>query len=131
MTLKSFHIVFIVASSLLALGLTAWSWHAYQEMASSGYLIMAIVSALALLALIIYGPWFWRSMRRLQAPLTALLVGAITALPEPLWACAVCFGDPNALMTKGARYGVFALVTIVAMLLVGIALIAWRWQQRA
>lgn len=123
MNLKAFHIVFIAAASVLALGLTLWSWHA-------GSLIMAIISALSLLALMGYGPWFWRKMKRLQVLIAVLLVGTSAILPEPLWACAVCFGDPNSLMAEGARYGVFVLVAVVGLLLSGIVAIAWRWQQR-
>jgi hypothetical protein len=35
-------------------------------------------------------------------------------------ACSVCFGDPNSALGQGARWGVFAMIVIVACVLSGI-----------
>ena len=65
MSLKGFHIVFIVFSTLLALGCGAWCiWVDLVEDAPI-YLAGAIASFVCAVALIIYGVWFYRKMKRL------------------------------------------------------------------
>jgi hypothetical protein len=66
MSLKGFHIVFIVFSTLLALGIGGWCiWVDLVEGAPI-YLAGAIFSFIAAVALIIYGVWFYRKMKRLH-----------------------------------------------------------------
>ena len=66
MSLKGFHIVFIVFSTLLALGTGGWCiWVDLVEGAPL-YLAGAIVSFAAAIALVIYGVWFYRKMKRLH-----------------------------------------------------------------
>jgi hypothetical protein len=66
MSLKGFHIVFIVFSTLLALGCGAWCiWVDLVEDAPV-YLGGAIASFICAIALIIYGVWFYRKMKHLR-----------------------------------------------------------------
>jgi hypothetical protein len=66
MSLKGFHIVFIVFSTLLALGVGGWCiWVDLVEGAPI-YLAGAIGSFAAAVALVIYGVWFYRKMKRLR-----------------------------------------------------------------
>jgi hypothetical protein len=66
MSLKGFHIVFIIFSTLLALGVGLWCvWVDLVEGAPI-YLAGAIFSFIAAVALIIYGVWFYRKMKRLH-----------------------------------------------------------------
>ena len=66
MSLKGFHIVFIVFSTLLALGIGAWCvWVDLVEGAPI-YLAGAICSFAVAVALIVYGVWFYRKMKRLR-----------------------------------------------------------------
>ena len=66
MSLKGFHIVFIIFSTLLALGVGLWCvWVDLVEDAPI-YLAGAIASFVAAAALIIYGVWFYRKMKRLR-----------------------------------------------------------------
>ena len=46
-------------------------------------------------------------------------------------ACAVCFGDPSSWMSRGAFYGVLALMAVVGFVLGGIAYTALVWARRA
>jgi hypothetical protein len=39
------------------------------------------------------------------------------ATPQPLLACAVCFGDPNSPMAIGASWGVLLLIGVTAAVL--------------
>jgi hypothetical protein len=66
MSLKAFHIVFIVFSTLLALALGAWCiWVDLVEGAPI-YLSGAIASFIVAAALVVYGVWFYRKMKRLR-----------------------------------------------------------------
>ena len=66
MSLKAFHIVFIVFSTLLAFGCGVWCLWVNSTEATRAYTLGAIFSFTAALALIIYGCWFWRKMKRLR-----------------------------------------------------------------
>jgi hypothetical protein len=66
MSLKGFHIVFIVFSTLLALGCGGWCiWVDLVEDAPV-YLAGAVASFASAVALIVYGVWFYRKMKRLH-----------------------------------------------------------------
>ena len=66
MSLKGFHIVFIVFSTLLALGLGAWCIWVNLVEGAPIFLAGAIASFGAAVALVIYGVWFYRKMKRLR-----------------------------------------------------------------
>ncbi len=66
MSLKGFHIVFITFSTLLALGVGVWCVWVDLVVGAPVYLTGAVFSFLAALALIIYGVWFYRKMKRLR-----------------------------------------------------------------
>jgi hypothetical protein len=66
MSLKAFHIVFVIFSTLLALGVGAWCvWVNLVEDAPV-YLAGAVASFASAVGLIIYGVWFYRKMKRLR-----------------------------------------------------------------
>jgi hypothetical protein len=65
MSLKGFHIVFIVFSTLLALALGAWCVWVDLVEGAPVFLAGAIASFASAIALIIYGIWFYRKMKRL------------------------------------------------------------------
>ena len=66
MSLKGFHIVFIIFSTLLAVGIGAWCiWVDLVEGAPI-YLAGAICSFVVAVALVGYGVWFYRKMKRLR-----------------------------------------------------------------
>ena len=66
MSLKAFHIVFIIFSTLLALGVGAWCIWVDLVEGTPIYLAGAIASFVAAVALIVYGVWFYRKMKRLH-----------------------------------------------------------------
>lgn len=66
MSLKGFHIVFIVFSTLLALGCGAWCIWVDLVAGAPVYRLGAIGSFIAAVALIVYGVWFYRKMKRLR-----------------------------------------------------------------
>ena len=66
MSLKGFHIVFITFSTLLALGIGVWCLWVNLVVGRAGLPAGAICSFVAAVALIVYGCWFWRKMKRLR-----------------------------------------------------------------
>ena len=66
MSLKGFHIVFIIFSTLLALGIGAWCIWVNLVEGEPVYLAGAIFSFVAAVALMVYGVWFYRKMKRLR-----------------------------------------------------------------
>ncbi len=67
-------------------------------------------------------------MRRIWVAAAAAL-GVM--LPEIARACAVCYGDPESDMAKGAAAGVLVLMGIVVSVLVGIVGVTIFWVRRA
>ncbi len=66
MSLKAFHIIFIIFSTLLAVGTGVWCvWVDLVEGAPI-YVAGAIASFICAFALIVYGIWFYRKMKRLR-----------------------------------------------------------------
>jgi len=66
MSLKGFHIVFITVSMLLALGVGAWCLWVNSVEGTPVFRIGAVCSFVAAVALMIYGVWFYRKMKRLR-----------------------------------------------------------------
>jgi hypothetical protein len=66
MSLKGFHIVFITASTLLALGVGAWCLWINSVEGAPVFRIGAICSFVAAAVLLVYGVWFYRKMKRLR-----------------------------------------------------------------
>ncbi len=66
MSLKGFHIVFITFSTLLALGCGAWCLSLNGISGGANYVAGAVFSFAAAAALLTYGVWFYRKMKRLR-----------------------------------------------------------------
>jgi hypothetical protein len=64
MSLKTFHVVFITLSTLLAVGFGLSSYHDYQ-MHGGGALSLFLTAAgfLAAVGLVIYGVWFLKKLK--------------------------------------------------------------------
>ena len=66
MSLKAFHFVFVVFSTLLAFGIGAWCVWVNLVAGAPVYLAGAIASFACAVGLIVYGVWFYRKMKRLR-----------------------------------------------------------------
>ena len=66
MSLKAFHLVFITASVLLAIGFAAWSLMAYAEERRGIDLVFGAGSALAGIGLIVYGRYFLKKLKHIS-----------------------------------------------------------------
>jgi len=63
MSLKAFHVVFVVLSTLCALGFGVWSVADYMRTGSGGTLALGIAGFAAAVALVWYGFWFLRKLK--------------------------------------------------------------------
>lgn len=59
------------------------------------------------------------------------LIGYSFLGTTPAYACAVCFGDPDSPMSKGALMGVIVMLGIIGSVLMGIAGTTMFWMHRA
>ncbi len=68
MSLKAVHILFIIASTLLCFGFSAWAFQAYsnEEMGKTGHLAMAATSGLLGVGLLVYGRYFLKKLRHVS-----------------------------------------------------------------
>ena len=66
MSIKGFHILFIIVSTLLALGIGCWCVWVDITIGEPVYLGGAIASFACTVALVIYGVLFYRKMKRLR-----------------------------------------------------------------
>ncbi len=62
---------------------------------------------------------------------TLLMVSFLTVSASPIWACSVCFGDPNSSMVKGAKAGIIFLAIMIYGLLMGMGGVVAFWVYRA
>lgn len=66
-------------------------------------------------------------MKRLLVVLSLLAAWC----PGSVWACTVCYGDPNSLQVKGAEAGVLFLLGVIVTVLLVIAGMILFWARRA
>lgn len=63
MSLKAFHIFFIIVSTVLALGVGVWAVLDFGESGSWATLAMGVGSFLGSILLVRYGAWFLRKLK--------------------------------------------------------------------
>lgn len=119
MSLKSFHLFFILISVVLAFGFGAWCF----RNDSSG---AAVVLCLAGVGLVIYLGWFLKKMKG-----AGFLLVASCLFSSKAMACAVCVGNPSAPLTKAANQGIVFLLGVVVFVLAAFAGLFIYWMVRA
>jgi len=66
MSLKAVHIIFVFITTALALGIGAWCVYMNMVEGVHSYVGGAIASFVSAVALVVYGFWFYRKMKRLK-----------------------------------------------------------------
>jgi len=66
MSLKAFHIFFIIVSTLTSLGFGLWAVQDFRQTGTMGTLLMGIGSFVLGLALIVYSNWFLRKLKNVS-----------------------------------------------------------------
>jgi hypothetical protein len=72
-----------------------------------------------------------RDRQRRRAGIVVVFVLAALLTPQFTYACAVCFGDPGAPMTKGASNGIAFLLGTVIFVQIGFVAMFWSFWRRA
>jgi len=63
MSLKAFHIVFVVVSTLLMAFFAVWAWGEYTRSKSSTDLAFVVTALVGIVVLLVYGKWFMRKIK--------------------------------------------------------------------
>jgi hypothetical protein len=66
MSLRIFHVIFIIASIVLSLFVAVWAIREYQATHSSGALALGIVFVIAGVAMVVYGRRWFRKLKELS-----------------------------------------------------------------
>jgi hypothetical protein len=66
MSLKAFHVFFVVVSTLCALGFGGWALADYARTGKGSVLALGVLGFLAAGALIWYGFWFLRKLKNVS-----------------------------------------------------------------
>ena len=66
MSLKAFHIFFIVLSTALAVGFGVWATRDFAQSGSWVHLALGVGSFLGSVALVCYGAWFLRKLKHVS-----------------------------------------------------------------
>jgi hypothetical protein len=67
-SLKAFHVFFVIVSVLCALGFGAWAVSDYLRTGKGGVLAMGVLGFAAAVALVWYGLWFLRKLKGVSSP---------------------------------------------------------------
>ena len=116
MSLKAFHLVFVIASILMGIFVGAWGIREYQDSGDVAALIMGVVFIALGILLIIYG----RKMLKKTEHIGYLCLLVLLSLEQTTAACAACYGENDSTLAKGMNAGIFTLLIIVGGLLMGI-----------
>jgi hypothetical protein len=116
MSLKFFHVVFIGASTLMALGVGLWAVDACRSDGAPAWLGLAAVGFLGGAALVVYGNRFLQKFRKLG--IAALFVAGSLGMPGKALACPACVGTTESALQSGMNLGIFALLGVTGFMLV-------------
>jgi hypothetical protein len=127
MSLKFFHIVFIVVSTLLCLFVAVWAFDAYRREGTAASLGLAALAFAGGGGLVVYGARFLQKARKLG--LAGLLAAGMLGAPADLFACAVCLGNTQSSLRDGMNAGILALLGFAGFMIVSFAVFfvcLWR-----
>jgi hypothetical protein len=127
MNLKTFHIVFVTAASLMSFVFGGWCWRYAEANQIAGFRALGAASFGVGLALIVYGFWFWKKIGKGGA-IALVLLASFLAQPVAE-ACTTCYGEAEGPLIDAARAGVFLLFGLVGALqiaFIGFFVYLWR-----
>ena len=127
MSLRAFHIVFVVVTIALSLYVALWGIREFSEERNVGALVVGLLFAAMAVGLVIYGKKTFVKLKNLPG-----VIGAFLLLVAPdAFACAVCYGAPGDPLVKGANNGILFLLGIVALVQIGFIAMFWSFWRRA
>jgi hypothetical protein len=119
MSLRFFHIVFIIVSVLLSLVVGLWAIDAYRTDGSTTWIALAALAFAGGGFLVVYANRFLQKMRKLG--LAGLLVAGTLGRPAELLACTVCLGNTHSSLRDGMNAGILALLGFATFMIVSFA----------
>ena len=126
MSLKFFHMVFIVISILLAFFFGFWSLQGFYA-GESVYLYYAVGSFLSGIILVFYGNSVLRKLKNVGFFIAPLF---FCAVPAKIWACSTCYGDPNNPTSRALMASVLFLLGTVGLVLSGFLALIYNYNRR-
>ena len=140
MSLKAIHILFITLSTLLTLGFGGWCLNSYLEENKTSYIILGIISFAAAAALIAYGIWFIRKLRRGELDskrykdppykILAMVASLGVFLPQTASACTVCYGALGSSQANVMNTFILSMLGVTGGVLCGIiGFIFYLWRK--
>ena len=117
MSLKAFHLVFVVASILLGLVVGGWGVMEYRANGEISALIMGLTFLIMGIGLILYG----KRMLKKTEHIGYLSLYLFFGLNHNAHAYATCYGESDSPMAEGMNAGIFVLLAIVGCTLAAIA----------
>lgn len=117
MSLKAFHLVFVIASILLGMGVGGWGIMEYRATGEVGALVLGLIFLAMGIGLFFYG----RKMLKKTKDIGYLALAGLLLAEQNAAACAACYGESDAPMADGMNAGIFTLLIVVGGLLGGIA----------
>ena len=120
MSLKHFHIVFIVVASAMCLWLVGWGWAHRAETLGAA---LTGIGTTGFVSLAVYLRWFLRSNAPTANgvhPKLALAAFALLAAAADIQACPTCTGTPDAPTARAFAYGILFMAVLVLLTLSGI-----------
>lgn len=139
MSLKSFHVLFISLSFVLALGFGVWCVWYNPAQGGSSYVTAGVISFLVAGVLVVYGAWFLRKLRtwdedsamRKTTSLRGLIVVASGLLiPSLAEACPVCYGASESSWIDASQAAVWLLLAVTVGVQVAFATFFIRLRKR-
>ncbi len=125
MSLKIFHIIFIVVATLLSFGFAAWAFFYCLNAKDGLYCGLGIGSIVLGVALIIYGNKFFKKLTQL-----AVIISPFICFSK-VYACAVCYGALDSNLTTGLNMAIMSLLIILVGVLSCIVVFLLRFRRRA
>ncbi len=119
MSLRFFHVFFVAASVLMALGVGAWAVNAWQGDGATSWLALAGLSFGGAAGLTVYGSRFLKKTRALG--LAVVLLAVLFGLPQDALACPACIGTSESPMQAGMNIGIMALLGVISAVLISFA----------
>lgn len=129
MSLKAFHLVFILASIALSLLFGVWCFEEYSYSGEGVTLGMGIAALLSTFGLSFYLGWFLKKLKHVGF-VGFVLFALASFTPTTAQACSVCIGNPDSTMVKSANAAIWFLLVVISTILVGFAGLFLYWAKK-
>ncbi len=128
MSLKAFHVVFIVVSIALTAWVSSWGIRTYIETRESMPLMVALFSLVGGVALVFYMNWFLKKLKKIGFLSLAI---PFFFFSDVVSACPVCMNNPNSPLVQSAAKGIWFLMAVISTVLMGFLALFIYWAIRS